>query len=167
MTTAESTDFSQLLHSAAEDVKAPPVLPKGTYKIAVNAADPYELGTQSNEKKTPFCQVHFVVLEPSSDVDTAGLDGIDLSKKKISTKFWTTPDALYRLTENFMAKALGLEFQTGETVLEVLQRIAGKEVYGFIDVIARRDEPGEFFNQVDKFININAFDEAMQATQVD
>lgn len=146
-----NVDFENILTQATAEIKAPPVLPNGIYRIRVNPVTPYELGEQPNEKKTKFCQVHFIVIAPYKVEDESALDGIEFGKRKISEKFWLTPDALFRLTEGLMQKSLGMKPEPGESVRESLQKLGEKECYALITATPGK-RAGEFYNNISSYL---------------
>jgi hypothetical protein len=106
--TAETPNFESILDMPSENVERPKPLPVGTYNAIVQGL--YEEGV-SSQKRTPFVQFAFAIQSADEDVDeddlntylTAkdgtrkSLQGITL--KNNSTKFYTTPDSLFRLTD--------------------------------------------------------------------
>jgi hypothetical protein len=100
--------FESILDMPAADVERPKPIPAGTYNAIVYGL--YEEGV-SSQKKTPFVQFAFLIQSADEDVDeeelTAYLTAKDGTVKSLqsvilknnSTKFYTTPDSMFRLTD--------------------------------------------------------------------
>ena len=110
---AQATTFESILDTPADAVERPKPIPIGTYDAIVQGL--YEEG-KSSQKQTPFVQFAFAITGAGEDVDedelaeVGGLEGKVL--KNNSTKFYTTPDALWRLTEAMEAMGVDLEGKT-------------------------------------------------------
>jgi len=119
-------NFESILDMPAADVERPKPIPAGTYDAIVQGL--YEEGV-SSQKKTPFVQFAFAIQGADEDVDeddlTTYLTAKDGSVKSLasvvlknnSTKFYTTPDSMFRLTD-FMDHC-GID-QEGKTVRQCL-----------------------------------------------
>lgn len=124
--TAETPNFESILDMPAADVERPKPLPVGTYNAIVQGL--YEEGV-SSQKKTPFVQFAFAIQSADEDVDEEDLDTYLSSKdgtkkslsgvvlKNNSTKFYTTPDSLFRLTD--FLDHCGID-QDGKTIRQAL-----------------------------------------------
>jgi len=123
---SSTPNFESILDMPAADVERPKPLPVGTYDAIVMGL--YEEGI-SSQKKTPFVQFAFTGLTPCDDVDEDDLAAFLTAKdgtvkslasivfKNNSTKFYTTPDSMFRLTD-FMTHC-GID-QEDKTVRQAL-----------------------------------------------
>jgi hypothetical protein len=111
--------FESILDTPVADVGRPQPLPVGTYDAIVRGM--YEQGV-SDLRKTPFVQFAFAITSAGEDVDLNALDAMgglsDKVFKNNSTKFYTTPDSLWRLTEAL--EAMGVEDLDTKTVRQAL-----------------------------------------------
>jgi hypothetical protein len=111
--TAAQTSFESILDMPATDVERPKPVPAGTYDAIVKGL--YEEGL-SSQKKTPFVQFAFALQAAGEDVDAEELEAVGGIEGKViknnSTKFYTTPDSLYRLTEAIEAMGVDMEGKT-------------------------------------------------------
>jgi hypothetical protein len=123
---ATTPTFESILDMPAADVERPKPLPAGTYDAIVQGL--YEEGV-SSQKKTPFVQFAFAIQGADEDVDEDDLEKYLTAKdgskkslqgvvlKNISTKFYTTPDSMFRLTD-FLTH-LGID-QEGKSIRQCL-----------------------------------------------
>lgn len=99
--------FESILDTPVAAVERPKPLPAGTYDCIVRGM--YEEG-QSTQKKTPFVRFTYAIQAAGDDVDAdelAEMGGI--ADKSIKDTYYTTPDALFRLTtalENMQIEGL-------------------------------------------------------------
>lgn len=126
MAKPSTPNFESILDMPAADVERPKPLPVGTYDAIVQGL--YEEGV-SSQKKTPFVQFAFAIQGADEDVDEDDLTTYLTSKddtvkalnsvvlKNNSTKFYTTPDSMFRLTDFF--DHLGID-QEGKSVRQCL-----------------------------------------------
>ena len=125
---ATTPNFESILDMPAADVERPKPLPAGTYDAIVQGL--YEEGV-SSQKKTPFVQFAFAIQAADEDVDEDDMETFLTNKdgtKKVlqnivlknnSTKFYTTPDSMYRLTD--FLKHLGIDpDEEGKTIRQCL-----------------------------------------------
>ena len=143
--TAETPNFESILDMPAADVERPKPLPVGTYNAIVQGL--YEEGV-SSQKKTPFVQFAFAIQSADEDVDEEELDAFltakDGSKKALggiviknnSTKFYTTGDSLWRLTD--FLDHCGIE-QEGKTIRQCLSETPNCAVKILIGHVASQD----------------------------
>src|ERR1019366_3144566 len=95
--TASQTTFESILDTPASDVERPKPLPAGTYDGIVQGLP--EFG-ESSQKKTPFARFNLSVQSAGEDVDPADIEEIGgIAGKSIKSTYYTTPDALFRLTD--------------------------------------------------------------------
>lgn len=106
-------NFESILDTPTANVERPKPIPVGTYDAIVRGL--YEEGV-SKEKKTPYVQFAFAIMAANEDVDADELEAIggiaDKVLKNNSTKFYTTPDSLWRLNEAMEAMGVDLEEKT-------------------------------------------------------
>ncbi len=97
MAKPQQTTFESILDTPAADVERPKPLPAGTYDVVVKGL--YEQG-ESSQKKTPFVRFTYSITAAGEDVDEdelAEMGGI--ADKTIRDTYYTTPDAMFRLTD--------------------------------------------------------------------
>jgi hypothetical protein len=137
--------FESILDMPAADVDRPKPLPAGTYDAIVQGL--YEEGV-SSQKKTPFVQFAFAITGADEDVDeddlteyltskdgtTKPLSGVVL--KNNSTKFYTTLDSMFRLTDFF--DHCGID-QDGKTIRQCLSETPNCSVKILIGHTASQD----------------------------
>lgn len=105
--TAAQTSFESILDMPAAEVERPKPLPAGTYDAIVKGM--YEEG-QSSQKKTPFVRFTYAIQAAGEDVDQdelAEMGGID--NKTIKDTYYTTPEALFRLTDTLENMGVDLD----------------------------------------------------------
>lgn len=99
------TSFESILDTPADEVERPRPLPAGTYDAVVKGL--YEQG-ESSQKKTPFVRFTLGLVAAGEDVNEEELKEIltdkdgntaALSSKSIKVTYYTTPEALFRLTD--------------------------------------------------------------------
>lgn len=97
MANPNATSFESILDTPAAAIERPKPLPAGTYDAIVKGL--YEEG-QSSQKKTPFVRFTYAFQAAGDDVDEEELAEIGgLTDKTIKDTYYTTPDALFRLTD--------------------------------------------------------------------
>lgn len=105
MATSTAPSFESILDTPVANVERPKPLPAGTYDAIVRGL--YEEGV-SSQKKTPFVKFTYAIQAAHDDVDEDELaelltdkDGArsPISDKIIKDTYYTTPDALFRLTD--------------------------------------------------------------------
>jgi len=137
--------FESILDMPAADVERPKPIPAGTYDAIVNGL--YEEGV-SSQKKTPFVQFAFLIQAADEDVDEDELDAYLTQKdgtvkslqgvvlKNNSTKFYTTPDSMFRLTD--FLDHCGID-QTDKTIRQCLSETPNCSVKITIGHVASQD----------------------------
>ncbi len=94
---ATQTSFESILDMPATEVERPKPLPVGTYDAIVRGLPEYG---ESSQKKTPFCRFTYAIQAAGEDVDTGEIEAIGgLEGKSIRDTYYTTPDAIFRLTD--------------------------------------------------------------------
>lgn len=143
--TSTTPNFESILDMPAADVERPKPIPAGTYNAIVQGL--YEEGV-SSQKRTPFVQFAFAIQSADEDVDeedlAAFLTAKDGTTKKLSeivmknnsTKFYTTPDSMFRLTDFF--DHCGID-QDGKTVRQCLSETPNSSVKILIGHVASSD----------------------------
>lgn len=109
--------FESILDTPANEIERPKPLPTGTYDCIVKGL--YEEGV-SSQKKTPFVKFTYAIQSAGEDVDEAELEEIGgLADKTIKDTYYTTPDAMFRLTDALANMGLDVEAE-GVTVRQLL-----------------------------------------------
>ena len=94
---ATQPTFESILDTPADAVERPKPIPAGTYDCIVKGL--YEQG-ESSQKKTPFVRFTYAITSAGEDVDTDELEAMGgIDGKTIRDTYYTTPDALFRLTD--------------------------------------------------------------------
>lgn len=115
MTPASQTSFESILDTPATEVERPKPLPAGTYDCIVKGL--YEEG-QSSQKKTPFVRFTYALVAAGEDVNEEELteiltdkdgDVASLSSRTIKDTYYTTPEALFRLTDTITNMGIDIE----------------------------------------------------------
>ena len=115
MAQAASASFESILDTPATEVERPKPMPTGTYDAIVKGLP--EFG-ESSQKKTPFCRFTYVIQSAGEDVDEDELTAIGgLEGKTIRDTYYTTPDAIFRLTETM--ERMGVD-PTDKTVRQMI-----------------------------------------------
>lgn len=97
MAQAAQASFESILDTPATEVERPKPLPAGTYDAIVKGLPEYG---ESSQKKTPFCRFTYAIQSAGEDVDEEELTAIGgLEGKTIRDTYYTTPDAIFRLTD--------------------------------------------------------------------
>jgi hypothetical protein len=117
------TTFESILDTPADEVNRPVPMPTGTYDCVVKGL--YEEG-KSSKKGTPFVKFTYAFVAAGEDVDEDELmtiltdkDGnvAPLNTKTVGDTYYTTNDALYRLTDNLENMGIDLD---GKSVRQAL-----------------------------------------------
>ena len=141
---AHSPTFESILDTPADEVERPTPAPAGTYDFIVRGMPEQGL---SSVKKTPYVRFILAFVSAGNDVNEEELtkwltnsDGerIPLTDRTIRLTFYTTPDALFRLTDFF--EHCGLEVK-GKTVRQLLDDTPNASVRGTVS--HRPSEDGE------------------------
>ena len=115
MAQAAQTSFESILDTPATEVERPKPLPAGTYDAIVKGLP--EFG-ESSQKKTPFARFTLAMQSAGEDVDEEELTSIGgLDGKSIKSTYYTTPDALFRLTD--FLEHCGIELD-GKTIRQAI-----------------------------------------------
>lgn len=102
--------FESILDTPADAVERPKPLPAGTYDCIVKGLPEYG---ESSQKKTPFARFTLAVQAVGDDVDPDDLEAIGgIADKTIKSTYYTTPDALFRLTDFLDHCGIDLEGKT-------------------------------------------------------
>jgi hypothetical protein len=142
MATASQRSFESILDQQADAVERPSPAPAGTYDFIVKGLPEYG---ESTQKKTPFVRFTLVYQSPLDDVDDDELgewltdrEGTRHPIAERSTKitFYTTPDALWRLTD--FLEHCGIDPE-GRTVRQMIDETPNCAVRGKVDHEASQD----------------------------
>lgn len=107
--------FESILDTPATEVERPKPLPAGTYEGIVQGL--FEQG-ESSKKKTPYVRFTYKVTSALDDVDSDELEEMGgLADKTIKDTYYTTPEALFRLTDTL--EAMGIDL-TGKSIRHAL-----------------------------------------------
>lgn len=119
--------FEEILNKPSSEIKAPQAYPVGTYHCIVDG--PPTPG-KSSQKQTDFLQFKFKILSPMQDVDAAQAAEHQIAGKTITTDYYITENAAWRLKE-FLVEHLGIEEtnSSGEKSLkEMVSEAPSKQV---------------------------------------
>lgn len=139
---AAAANFESILDTPAEDVERPTPAPIGLYDFIVKGLPEYG---ESSKKKTPFAKFTLAFQGAGEDVDGDDLtiwlsdkDGVvgPLTDRTIKLTFYTTPDALFRLTD--FLEHCGVEPE-GKTVRQMIDETPNASVRGIISHRASED----------------------------
>lgn len=84
-------NFSSILDESPTEVKAPPLIPVGTYLARVGQ---YTTVTNPPNNMQPYIEFPFTIIAAGEDVDPDALDEIgDVRGKVLKRKYWITDDA--------------------------------------------------------------------------
>jgi len=120
--------FESILDMPASEVERPKPLPAGTYDAIVKGL--YEEG-QSSQKKTPFVRFTYAITNAGDDVDAdelAEMGGI--AEKTIKDTYYTTPEAMFRLTDALENMGIDLEGKSIRAALSDTPNCALRIVIG-------------------------------------
>jgi hypothetical protein len=118
-----SATFESILDTPAEAVERPKPLPVGTYDVIVKGMPEHG---QSTQKKTPFVRFTYALVAAFDDVDEDELKAlltdskgnpVPISERTIRDTYYTTPDALFRLTDAL--ENMGIDAD-GKTIRQML-----------------------------------------------
>lgn len=119
----KQTSFESILDIPADEVERPQPMPVGTYDVVVRGL--YEQG-ESSQKKTPFVRFTYTFVAAGEDVDEEELAAIltdkegnvhPIKEKTIKDTYYTTPDAMFRLTDAL--ENMGIDAE-GKTIRQCL-----------------------------------------------
>lgn len=126
--------FESILDTPANEVERPKPLPAGTYDCIVRGLPEYG---ESTQKKTPFCRFTLAVQAAGDDVDPAELEEMGgVADKTIRTTYYTTPDAMFRLTDFLEHCGIDLE---GKTVRQAIDETPNCSVRAVVSHRASED----------------------------
>lgn len=116
MAKSSTPNFESILDMPAADVERPKPLPAGTYDVIVKGL--FETG-ESAQKKTPFVRFTYAITAAGEDVDEDELAEIGgIADKTIKDTYYTTPEALFRLTDTLEAMGIDLGDKTVRQALD-------------------------------------------------
>ena len=115
--------FESILDTPADAVERPKPLPAGTYEAIVKGMPEHGVSTQ---KKTPFVRFTYALTAAGEDVDEDELKTLLTNKdgeveaintKSIRDTYYTTPDAIFRLTDTL--ERMGIDAE-GKTIRQMI-----------------------------------------------
>lgn len=115
--------FEDILNKPASEIKAPQAYPVGTYHCLVDG--PPAPG-KSSQKQTDFLQFKFKILSPMQDVDAAQVAEQQVVGKIISSDYYVTEAAAWRLKE-LLIDHLDIE-EGSKSLRELVSEAPGKQV---------------------------------------
>ena len=129
-------NFVDILDKPAEEIKAPPPLPVGTYVCVIDG--PHEFKEQQNFK---ICEFKLKILQAMGDVDAQALSeaggvgrslrhGIFLNDREGNTTEWSLL--------NFLEAHLGID-KSGKTLRVMLSEAPGRQVLATIKHALTKD----------------------------
>lgn len=139
--TAKTASFADILDMPAADVEKPKGLPAGSYQMLVSGLPEHG---KSAKKQTPYVEFTCKILSAGDDVDEDELkawatraDGSTRPLTDATTKatYYTTPDAIWRLTT--FLEHLGLDVE-GKSIRDLLEEAPNCQFTGYI-----RHEPSQ------------------------
>jgi hypothetical protein len=143
------TTFESILDTPADAVERPKPLPTGTYTAIVQGLPVHG---ESSKKKTPFVQFTYAITDAGEDVDLdelAEMGGI--ADKTMKDTYYTTADALFRLTDALENMGIDLE---GKTVRQAIDETPNCELK--IVVGHRASEDGQqIFAEVKRTMKVD------------
>jgi hypothetical protein len=110
------SSLEEILKKPSGEIKPPEAFPVGTYHCLIDGPPTPGL---SSQKQTPFLQFKFKILTPMQDVDAAKAAEMQVVGKTISSDYYITDAAAWRLNE-MLVDHLGLDNSNGDTPLEQL-----------------------------------------------
>lgn len=122
--TEPATSFESILDTPADEVERPKPLPAGTYDVLVKGMPEHG---KSSKQQTPFVRFTYVLQAAREDVNEDELDElltnakgekVALSDRSIRDTYYTTPDALFRLTDALEAMGIDLTDKTVRAALD-------------------------------------------------
>jgi len=130
------SNLTSILDRTQNEIERPKPIPAGTYTFVIKGLP--ERG-KSKQKGTPFIEYTLQAISASDDVDADELkdwmkrkDGTSRALSDYTTKatFYTTEEALYRLTDFF--KHCGIDEDDERTLSELAETVVGSQVMGYI-----------------------------------
>lgn len=90
-------NFASILDKPMNTIERPRPLPPGTY-LCVVAGQP--VFGESKEKKTPYAEFTYNVVQPQDDVDADALEAYgDVKGKTVRDTYYLTENSLYRIKD--------------------------------------------------------------------
>jgi len=120
--------FEEILNMPASSIKPPEALPVGTYHALV---DGLPTPGKSSQKQTDFLQFKFKILKPLQDVDAAKATEQQVIGKNITSDYYITENAVWRLKE-LLVDHLGIAETNGsgqeKSLKELVAESQGQQV---------------------------------------
>jgi hypothetical protein len=138
-------NFAGILDMPMEAIKAPGVLPTGTYRFLVDGEPKHEKAGQNNIDCYDFNLKPLEVVEGvDQDKLAEVLNGAPLSEKRIKYRLFVTQDSAYRL-KRFLVNDLGIE---PSTLRRMVPDAENKQVYAKLDHKYSKDGLTTYVNVV-------------------
>lgn len=119
-------DFNTILDTPAEEIKARPPIPAGTYDFRIKG----QKAVKSSRKGTDGVEFAVVPFQPGDDVDAellAEAGGLD---REMSITFWVTPESANMLKE-FLSLHCKIEAE-GKTLRQLLAESTNQGFRGIV-----------------------------------
>jgi hypothetical protein len=140
----EAVDFNSILDTPADEIKAKPPLPVGSYLWRISKMD----SVKSAKKGTDGIEFTLACLEAKDDVDQEMLEAAGgIVNRTTRTTFYVTADSANMLKE-FLVNKVGLE-GSGRTLRQLLAEALNQVVGGIVEHGVTKD--GRAFAQVNQF----------------
>lgn len=144
-------NFASILDEAPTEVIRPKTTPAGTYLCIVGN---WTRGT-SSKKKTPFIQFELRPVQALDDVDPAELGDIDLTDRKFSITFYTTPDAIFMMDQFHTNCGLDLAKLGKVSRLDRCDQVANSEVLAVVEHEISEQDPERVFARVNRTAKVS------------
>lgn len=131
--TSGAPNFKELLSVRLDEIKEPKRLPAGTYHGVITA---FEIDNK-NRNNTPYVRFTYALRSAGEDISPEDVEGIDLSTRKLTSDFYLTPEAMWRLR----AFMLSLGFEEGALLDEILPQAIGNSVVLYVELQPNRQDP--------------------------
>lgn len=134
--------FESILDTPADAVERPKPAPAGTFGIVVRGMPEHGV---SSQKKTPFVRFTYAFVAAGEDVDEDELKAFitdaegnvgQLAAKTIKDTYYTTPDALWRLTD--VLENMGIDAE-GKSVRQMLDETPNASMHILVGHRASED----------------------------
>lgn len=141
-------DFSKILNTSLDEVKAPVPVPPGTYAIQITKHELNEFG----QKKTPGVKFSFKLLSAYEDVDQDELAKVEnWQSRELNKTYWLTEDSIYRV-KDAAKDVFGIKVE-GRSLGEIIEEFRGQSAAVNISVrIADQGGTSRIYNEVGDFI---------------
>lgn len=140
----EQVDFNSILDTQADEIKAKPPLPVGSYIWRIAKMEP----VKSAKKGTDGIEFTLACIEAKDDVDQELLvEAGGIKDRTIRTTFYVTADSA-SILKDFLVTKVGIE-GTGRTLRQLLAESINQVVGGIVEHGLTKD--GRQFAQINTF----------------